>query len=91
MSYKAKVQEAEKILVAIRFKFLKLYCAVVALARVQWVRLNPSIFRDGSSIIIYVIFRCKSSIRDAIGQAKDDPEDSLGAGVDLFLPTPLFD
>ena len=26
-----------------------------------------------------------------VAQAINDPEDSLSAGVDVFLPTPLFD
>ena len=36
-------------------------------------------------------FRCKSTLKDALGEAADDPEDALDAGVDLLLPTPIFD
>merc|ERR1712037_735466 len=34
---------------------------------------------------------CKSTLKDALGEAADDPEDALDAGVDLLLPTPIFD
>ena len=30
-------------------------------------------------------------MKDALGEAADDPEDALDAGVDLLLPTPIFD
>jgi hypothetical protein len=38
-----------------------------------------------------LFFRCKSTLKDALGEAADDPEDALDAGVDLLLPTPIFD
>merc|ERR1711862_90475 len=34
---------------------------------------------------------CKSTLKDALNDVTDDPEDAIDSGVDLLLPTPIFD